>query len=104
MKFDLSDNTTGFYTTGAAPTAGGVALTAAGLDLRSGHAFRASVAYADGTLWLTLRDLETGLSVTQSYAANVSALVGGSSAYVGFTGATGSATATQEILNWAYWG
>jgi glucose/arabinose dehydrogenase len=104
LTFDLSDNTTGFYTNGAAPTGGGVDLTAAGLDLRSGHAFRASVAYAGGTLWLTLRDLETGLSVTESYTANVSALVGGSTAHVGFTGATGAATATQEILNWAYWG
>ncbi|HVK14751.1 MAG TPA: PA14 domain-containing protein, partial [Gemmataceae bacterium] len=104
LTFDLSDNTTGFYTNGAAPTAGGVDLTAAGLDLRSGHAFRASVGYAAGTLWLTLSDLETGASVTHSYAANASALVGGSTAFVGFTGATGSQTATQEVLNWAYWG
>jgi hypothetical protein len=104
LTFDLTDNTTGFYTNGAAPTAGGVDLTAAGLDLRSGHAFRASVGYAAGTLSLTLIDLETGASVTQSYTANISALVGGPTAHMGFTGATGSQTATQEILNWAYWG
>lgn len=104
LTFDLSDNTTGFYTNGAAPTAGGTDLSATGLDLRSGHAFRASVAYAGGTLWLTLRDLETGVSATLSYAADVAALAGGATAFVGFTGATGAATATQEILNWAYWG
>ncbi len=102
--FGFGANTTGLYTNGIAPTGGGTDLTAAGLDLNSGHAFRASLAYGGGTLWLTLRDLETGVAVTRSYTVDIPTLVGGNTAFVGFTGSTGSSTATQEILNWAYWG
>ena len=53
-------------------------------------------------LRVTLTDTSTAASAMQSYAINIPATVGGNTAYVGFTGATGGATATQEILTWTY--
>ena len=49
VKFDLSDNagegsnSTGLYVNGAAPTGGAADLTPSGIDLHSGHVFRATV-------------------------------------------------------------
>src|ERR1700738_5339863 len=39
---------------------------------------------------------------TISFPVNIPAAVGGNTAFVGFTAGTGSLTATQEILTWAY--
>src|SRR5262249_44796238 len=54
------------------------------------------------TLKVTINDTGTGTSASQSYAVNIPSLVGGNTAYVGFTGGTGGLTATQNILNWTY--
>src|SRR5205085_498091 len=37
-----------------------------------------------------------------TFASTLPALLGGSTAYVGFTGATGGANSTQDILNWTF--
>jgi hypothetical protein len=109
VKFDLFDtegegpNSTGLYVNGAAPTvAGSIDLTPAGIDLHSGHVFKANLDYDGTTLTVTIKDTQTGASATQHYAVNIPALVGGSTAYVGFTGSTGGVTATQDILTWYY--
>jgi glucose/arabinose dehydrogenase len=110
IKFDLFDNggegnnSTGLYTNGAAPTGGATNLTPSGIDLHSGRVFRVTMGYAGNTLSVTTRDLTTGASATQSYTVDLAALVGASTAFVGFTGATGGQTAIQDILNWTYWG
>jgi PA14 domain/Bacterial lectin/Gylcosyl hydrolase family 115 C-terminal domain len=109
VKFDLFDNagegtsSTGLYTNGAAPTGGATDLLPSGIDLHSGHVFRVSIAYVGASLSVTIRDLTTGATATQSYAVDVPGLVGGNTAYVGFTGGTGGQTAVQDILNWTYW-
>jgi hypothetical protein len=55
------------------------------------------------TLTLTLTDTTTGKTFTNAYSGyNIPQLVGGNTAYVGFTGGTGSLTATQDILSWTY--
>lgn len=110
IKFDLSDNagegnnSTGLYLNGAAPTGGAIDLSPSGIDLHSGHVFRASLSYFGGSLSVTLLDLTSGASATQMYTVDLPTLVGGSTGYVGFTGATGGLTAVQEVLNWTYWG
>jgi glucose/arabinose dehydrogenase len=109
IKFDLSDNagegnnSTGLYTNGAAPTGRAIDLNPTGIDLHSGHVFRASLDYNGSQLFVTIRDLTTGASATQTYTVNLPSLVGGSTAYVGFTGGTGGLTAVQDVLNWSYW-
>jgi hypothetical protein len=108
VKFDLYNNdgegadSTGFYTDGAAPTVPAIDMTASGVNLHSGDILHAHISYAGTTLTLTLTDTVTNASFTTSTAINIPATVGGNTAYVGFTGGTGGATAIQEILNWTY--
>ena len=40
--------------------------------------------------------------MSETYAVNLVGAVGGPSAFVGFTGATGDLTGTQQILSWTY--
>ncbi len=54
------------------------------------------------TLNVTITDTITNASASQSYAVNIPSYVGGSYAYVGFTGATGGLTAVQSIKNWTF--
>jgi hypothetical protein len=97
------NNSTGLYTNGESPTGGGTDLTPSYVDLNSFDEFRASIAYNAGTLWVTIRDLATGASATQSYVVDIPTLVGGDTAFVGFTGSTGSSVATSAIRNWGFW-
>lgn len=79
-----------------------VDLAAAGLNLHSGDAMKVSADYDGATLKVTITDNVTGKSVTQAFAVNISAAVGGSTAFVGFTGGSGSTYAVQQIQNWVY--
>jgi fibronectin type 3 domain-containing protein len=109
IKFDLfsnqgeSNNSTGLYTNGAAPTTpGSIDLGSSGINLHSGHVFNAAMAYDGTVLRVTITDAVTGASASQSYTTNIPSLVGGSTAYVGFTAGSGGQTAVQNILNWTY--
>jgi hypothetical protein len=115
VKFDLYNNqgeginSTGLFLNGAAPTVGGVApalgsndLTGSGIDLHSGHTFRAHIAYDGSRLLVTITDLTTGATATQAYLIDLASVLGGSTAFVGFTGGTGGLTATQDVLSWWY--
>jgi len=108
VKFDLysnageGPNSTGLYTNGADPTIPATTL-GGGVDLHSGHIFKAHMTYDGTTLTMTITDQTTPANTfTTSWPINIPATVGGSTAYVGFTGGTGGGTATQEILNWTY--
>ncbi|HEX3150803.1 MAG TPA: fibronectin type III domain-containing protein [Gemmataceae bacterium] len=109
IKFDLFDNagegynSTGLYVGGASPTnVGSTDLGALGLNLHSGDVFRVDVSYDASQLRVTITDTATNVSATQNYSVDIPSLVGGNSAYVGFTGGTGSLIAIQDILNWTY--
>jgi hypothetical protein len=108
VKFDLFSNqgegpdSTGLYTNGAAPTIPAINLTGTGIDLHSQDVFNVTMAYDGTTLNVTITDAKTGASASQSYTINIPATVGGKTAYVGFTGSFGLATATQNILTWNY--
>jgi hypothetical protein len=108
VKFDLYNNagegidSTGLYTNGATPTVPATDLSNTGINLHSGHVFRVNLTYDGATLNVMITDLTTQASVTQTYAVNIPGLVGGNTAFVGFTGGTGGKTATQNILNWSF--
>jgi hypothetical protein len=109
VKFDLYNNqgeginSTGLYTNGAAPTnRGSVNLTGTGIDLHSGHVFHVGMTYNSRTLIVTITDEATQATARQAYRIAIPRFVGGTQAYVGFTGGTGGLTATQDILDWAY--
>ena len=110
VKFDLynsdgeGNDSTGVYTDGAAPTVPADDLTSSGVNLHSGDLISATIAY-DGpsqALSLSIADLATGGKFTKTYAENLAAAVGSSTAYVGFTAGTGGGTATQSIQSWFF--
>jgi fibronectin type 3 domain-containing protein len=109
IKFDLfnnageGNNSTGLYVNGAVPTsAGSIDLSGSGLNLHSGHVFGVAMSYDGAVLTVTITDTVTNASATQSYAVDIADVIGGPTAYVGFTAATGGQTATQKIVNWTY--
>ncbi len=79
-----------------------VDLTGSGLDLTSGDTFSAHISYDGKTLYLTLRDLVTGATAVRSFPIDIAKTVGGSTAYVGFTGGSGGVGASQKIMSWTY--
>ena len=55
----------------------------------------------DGTVMaMTFKDTVTGLTVSTNWTVNIPSIVGGSTAWVGFTGADGGTVSTQDI----FWG
>jgi hypothetical protein len=108
IKFDTYDNagegpnSTGLYTAGALPTIPSINLAGSGIDLHSGDIFLAELTYDGAVLNLTLTDTITQASWSHSFAIDIPATVGGNTAYVGFTGATGGQSSKQEILSWTY--
>ena len=108
LKIDLHNNagegpeSTGLYTKGAVPmgTTGSVSLTSSGIDIHSGDPMTLHLVYNGTTLTMTLTDTVTKVSFTHAFTVNIPSIVGNSTAYVGFTGASGGIGADQEILNW----
>ncbi len=108
IKFDLFNNggegvnSTGLYLDGAAPIIPAINLTGSGIDLHSGHAILAQLTYNGTDLILTLTDTVTFATWFHAFAVNIPAIVGGDTAFVGFTAGTGGLSADQEILSWTY--
>ena len=110
IKFDLfqnggdpSNNSTGIFVDGAEPIGPtSIDLTGSGINLHSGDKMDANLTYDGTTLKLTLTDLATMATWSHPFTINIPATVGGNTAYVGFTGGTGTRTATQHILSWTF--
>ena len=108
VKFDLYNNagegpdSTGLYLNGANPEMPAINLSTTGINLHSGDIFNAQMTYDGTTLTVLITDTVTNATATQSYAVNIPGIVGGSTAYVGFTGASGGLGAIQNILSWSY--
>ncbi len=108
IKFDLFDNdgegpqSTGLYVNGARPTVPAINLAGTGINLHSGDSFLVQITYNGTVLDLTLTDLATQVTWSHSFPMNIPAIVGATTAYVGFTGGTGGEVAHQQILSWTY--
>jgi hypothetical protein len=107
IKFDTVNNagegtnSTGLYINGASPTTPATTL-GGGVNLRSGDIFKVVVSYDGTKLKMIITDTNTAQTCTQSWAVDIPGTVGGNTAYVGFTGATGSSVANQDIVTWTY--
>jgi hypothetical protein len=108
VKFDIysndgeGTNSTGLYTNGASPSMPATTI-GGGASLLSGDILKAHVTYDGTTLTLTITDTtNTADTFTTSWPVNIPSIVGGNTAYVGFTAGTGGSTATQEIITWTY--
>ena len=108
IKFDLYNNvgeganSTGLYVNGASPTLPSLDMTASGVILRSGDLMHVHVTYDGATLTWTITDTVTDASFSASAPINIPAIVGGNTAYAGFTGSTGAFASIQSIANWTY--
>ncbi|MGA3072031.1 MAG: chitobiase/beta-hexosaminidase C-terminal domain-containing protein, partial [Terracidiphilus sp.] len=108
LKFDIYNDagegtdSIGVYTDGAAPTMPATDLSSSGVTLLSGDLMHAHLVYSGTTLTVTLTDTKTGASATNQFTVNIPSVVGGNTAYVGFTGGTGSNTAVQQVTSWTY--
>ena len=104
VTFDPAANAIGLATNGEAPIAT-VDLAGTGIELRNDYILQADLFYDGATLAVTITNTHTGATTTASFAVDITGLVGGSSAFVGFTGATGSVVDPylwQQILEWRY--
>src|SRR5205085_4104699 len=108
IKFDLFNNdgegvnSTGLFTNGVTPSIPAIDLTPSGIDLHSGHTFFVKITYLGTKLTVKITDTDTGNPATQHYTIDIPSVLGSSKTDVGFTGGTGSQTATQDILDWTF--
>ncbi len=108
VKFNIynymngGSNSTGIYTNGQPPLVPAVDITPSGIQLASGDSIQAQIVYDGTNLTLNLLDLVTNDKFTMTQAINIPQMVGGNTAYVGFTGGTGGLSATQKLLTWTY--
>jgi hypothetical protein len=105
VKFDLysgTGNDTGLYTNGADVSQNGVSMNGSGVSLHSGNPLAVAMNYNGTTLSMTITDTVSQASYSKSWTINIPSIVGGSTAYIGFTGSTGGQTATQDVTAWTY--
>jgi hypothetical protein len=105
VKFDLysgTGNDTGLYTNGADPSQNGISMNGSGVSLHSGDPLAVAMSYNGTTLSMTITDTASHASFSHNWTVNIPTVVGGSTAYVGFTGSTGGLTAVQDVLAWTY--
>ena len=72
------------------------------VDLRSGHPVRVTLDYNGAVLTETLKDLTTGDTFEGQEELDVARTVGGSTALVGFSGASGAQTARQTVRDFSF--
>ncbi len=109
VKFDLWTNgthapMTGLFTGGQTPASDNtsdVAVTG-GLSFLSGDPIQVTLTYNGTTLTESLRDTVTGQTFTYDWVVNLAQVLGGTTAYAGFTGGTGGASAVQDVQSWTY--
>jgi hypothetical protein len=102
--YDGSGNLTGLYTNGANPVGSSIDMSSSGMSLHSGNPLNVTLAYNGTTLTLTITDSKTKATFSKGWAINIPSTVGGNTAYVGFTGATGGLTALQNVTSWTFAG
>jgi hypothetical protein len=112
VKFDLYNNSTstdganltGFYSGGVypQPPQAQYDMSSSGISMQSGHLMKATLTYNGTVLTESVTDTVTGATYRNSYSANIPALVGGNTAFVGFGGSSGAATVTQNLQSWTY--
>jgi hypothetical protein len=75
------------------------------VDVSSGDPILVTLTYTGTTLTETLHDQTTGATFTRTFTGvNLPGIVGGNTAYVGFTGGTGAETSTQTISGFSFQG
>jgi hypothetical protein len=100
---DPSDSSTKLVLNGASPN-GGVSTVPSGVLLNSQDPKQIDLAYAGNVLTEQITDLLTGDVFTTSYTVDIPSVIGSDTAYVGFTGSSGSGNFWQleDVVNWTF--
>jgi hypothetical protein len=91
---------TNFTTNGSNP--GNTYLATGAVDISSGDPIKVSLSYDGSTLSETLTDLKSSATFNTSYTTDLASVLGGGTAFVGFTGGTGAGTSVQVISDFAF--
>jgi hypothetical protein len=108
LKFDIYNNngegknSIGVYTGGAQPMTPATDLTGSGIILTSGDTFHVHLVYNGTALQVSITDTNTSASYAAVFPIDIPGALGTSQGYAGFTGGTGGATVTTNILNWVF--
>jgi len=108
IKFDFNTvvgagtDSTGLFTQGGLPTAPAIDLTTTGINLQSDDLFDVAVTYNGSVMSMTITDTVTGAAYSTSWYVNIPSIVGGDTAFVGFTGGAGTTSSSQKLLTWVY--
>ncbi|HWQ90704.1 MAG TPA: hypothetical protein VN673_03455, partial [Clostridia bacterium] len=99
LTFNLYNNPGMALRTGG--TVGGYTATTP-VNIASGAPIQVDIKYAAGTMVVVLTDTWTAQSYTNTYSIDLPAAVGGSTAYIGFSGADGAVTSQQQISAFSF--
>jgi len=118
IKFDMASNSGNevTYPSGSAPSATGLYidggaygalfpendLIPSGINLSVGHVMSATIVYDGSILTMTLLDTVTHAQFRTSWPINIPSIVGGNTAWVGFTAGEIPALA-NDVLSWSFW-
>lgn len=104
IQFNLfGSRGTALNTDGAIDGVNGGYITTSPVDFGNGHPIQITLTYDGTTLKENLRDPSTNVDkFTHSYQVNLANILGSSTAFVGFTGATGASISTQTLSNFSF--
>ena len=72
------------------------------VDLHTGHLMNCSLHYDGTTLSQTVMDTVSGGVYSHNYTVDIPAVIGGTTAWLGFTGGTGGEVVIQQIKTWTF--
>jgi hypothetical protein len=107
LKFDINtkvgagQNSVGIWANGST-TAAAIDLTGTGIDLRSGDQFNVFITYDLYNFNVTITDSVTLASWSHTWDINIPSAIAASTAYAGFTGGTGTGSASQKVTAWSW--
>jgi len=78
-----------------------VDLNPSGINLNTGHVMAATIAYDGSVLTMTLLDTVTNAQMRTSWPVNIPAIVGGNTAFIGFTSGEIPAVA-NSVMSWSF--
>src|SRR5208282_3555928 len=73
-----------------------------GINLHSGDYMNVHITYDGTILNMTITDAVTLATWSHAFTVSIPYHIGGNTAYVGFTGSTGSNTSSQKITYWTF--
>ena len=102
LEFNIYANNTVGYAFRTNGLTGKPYTSASPVNIASGDPINVTLLYANGVISMTLTDAVVQTSFTTDVSLDIPAAVGGTMAYVGFTGGDGSVVSTQTVSDFTF--